>query len=64
MRFQRRFAKIKKGSGNSLTIFCDADQWVSNINRGLLQNAKNTGSNTKNIGMQGTGIRAGARASG
>lgn len=31
MRFQRRFSGIKKGNGNSLTIFCDADQWISKL---------------------------------
>lgn len=31
-RLQRRFAHIKK-VGNSLTVFCDADQWVNNLIR-------------------------------
>lgn len=31
MRYQRRFSRLKRGSGNSLTIFCDADQWVKNL---------------------------------
>ena len=30
MRYQRRFSKMKR-YGNSLTIFCDADQWVSRL---------------------------------
>jgi len=31
MRFQRRYAHIKGRSQNSLTIFCDADQWINKI---------------------------------
>ena len=31
MRYQRRFSGIKRGYGNSLTIFCDADQWVDRL---------------------------------
>lgn len=31
MRYQRRFAKLKRGSSNSLTVFCDADQWVRKL---------------------------------
>ena len=30
MRYQRRFSKIRK-SGRSLTIFCDASQWVNRL---------------------------------
>jgi len=32
MRFQRRFSGIKRAHGNSLTIFCDADQWIQKLN--------------------------------
>lgn len=35
MRFQRRFAGIKKGHGNSLTVFCDADQWAQKLELAL-----------------------------
>ena len=32
MRYQRRFAKIRRPTvGRSLTIFCDADQWVEKL---------------------------------
>jgi hypothetical protein len=31
MRFQRRYAHIKGRSQNSLTIFCDADQWIKKL---------------------------------
>jgi len=31
MRYQRRFSGLKKCHGNSLTIFCDADQWVDRL---------------------------------
>lgn len=31
MRYQRRFSGLKRCHGNSLTIFCDADQWVDRL---------------------------------
>jgi hypothetical protein len=31
MRYQRRFSHLRRGSGNSLTILCDADQWVEKL---------------------------------
>ena len=31
MRYQKRFAKLKKRSYPSLTVFCDADQWLSKV---------------------------------
>lgn len=37
MRLQRRYARLKHGSGrssNSLTVFCDADQWVDKLKIG------------------------------
>lgn len=64
MRFQRRFAKIKKGNGNSLTIFCDADQWINNIYKGLLGNEKFTGYDTSRFRKSGAGVCAGIGSSG
>jgi len=32
MRYQRRFARIKARNNQSITIFCDASQWVSRLN--------------------------------
>jgi len=37
MRFQRRYAHIKGRSQNSLTIFCDADQWINKLFADSLQ---------------------------
>jgi len=31
MRYQKRFAKLKKTSYPSLTIFCDAEQWITKV---------------------------------
>lgn len=31
MRYQRRYAHIRGADRNSLTVFCDADQWISRI---------------------------------
>lgn len=31
MRYQRRFAKLKRRSFPSLTTFCDAEQWIKNV---------------------------------
>lgn len=33
MRYQRRFARLRRATRNSLTIFCDADQWVRKVLR-------------------------------
>lgn len=33
MRYQRRFARLRRASKNSLTIFCDADQWIAKVLR-------------------------------
>jgi len=32
MRYQRRFARLKTRNNQSLTIFCDASQWVTRLN--------------------------------
>jgi hypothetical protein len=31
MRYQRRFSGLKRAHGNSLTIFCDVDQWIDKM---------------------------------
>ena len=33
MRYQKRFAKLKRRKYPSLTTFCDADQWIQNVMR-------------------------------
>jgi hypothetical protein len=33
MRYQKRFAKLKRREYPSLTTFCDADQWIENVMR-------------------------------
>ena len=36
MRYQRRFAHIRpRGKNRSLTIFCDAEQWIQKLNMGV-----------------------------
>jgi hypothetical protein len=32
MRYQRRFSRLRVRNNQTLTIFCDADQWVSRLN--------------------------------
>ena len=31
IRYQRRFSGLKSKGGKSLTIFCDANQWIENL---------------------------------
>jgi hypothetical protein len=33
MRYQRRFSGLKSKGGKSLTIFCDAEQWIQNLKK-------------------------------